>query len=42
LSNAWGLDDGSLDRNDIRTAQELGINFLHFALRRRQMVQSIQ
>jgi hypothetical protein len=42
LSNAWGLDDESLDRNDIRTAQELGINFLHLALRRRQMVQSIQ
>jgi Domain of unknown function (DUF4159) len=43
LSNAWGLDDElSLNRNDIRTAQELGINFLHFALRRRQMVQLLQ
>lgn len=42
LSNAWGLDDESLNRNDIRTAQELGINFLHFALRRRQMMQLIQ
>jgi hypothetical protein len=42
LSNAWGLDDESLNRNDIRTAQELGINFLHFALRRRQITQLIQ
>jgi len=42
LSNSWGLDDGSLNRNDIRTAQELGINFLHFALCRRQMTQLIQ
>ncbi len=43
LSNAWGLDDElSLDRNDIRAAQELGINFLHFALRRRQIMQLIQ
>lgn len=42
LSNGWGLDDGSLNRNDIRTAQELGINFLHFALCRRQMTQLIQ
>lgn len=40
LSAAWGLDDDLyLDRNDIRTAQELGINILHFALRRRQIVQ---
>ncbi len=43
LSGAWGLDDNlTLDRNDIRTAQELGINILHFALRRRQMMQWLQ
>ncbi|MBD2692092.1 DUF4159 domain-containing protein [Anabaena catenula] len=43
LSSAWGLDDDlKLERNDIRTAQELGINFLHFALRRRQMTQWLQ
>jgi hypothetical protein len=42
LSNAWGLDDELLNRNDIRTAQELGINILHFALRRRQIMQLIQ
>ena len=42
LSNAWGLDDESLNRNDIRTAQELGINFLHFAWQRRYMMQLIQ
>ena len=40
LSTAWGLDDNlTLERQDIRTAQELGINLLHFAWRRRQMVQ---
>lgn len=40
LSAAWGLDDNlKLDRNDIRTAQKLGIDFLHFALQRRQMTQ---
>ncbi|MBD2296372.1 DUF4159 domain-containing protein [Anabaena sphaerica FACHB-251] len=43
LSAAWGLDDDLiLERHDIRTAQELGINFLHFALRRRQMTQWLQ
>ena len=40
LSAAWGLDNELiLERQDIRTAQELGINLLHFAWRRRQMVQ---
>lgn len=40
LSAAWGLDDKlNLERQDIRVAQELGINFLNFARRRRQMVQ---
>jgi len=43
LSAAWGLDEElSLSRNDIRTAQELGINILHFAWRRRQLTQLLQ
>lgn len=40
LSAAWGLDEGlGLERNDTRTAQELGINILHFARQRRQMIE---
>ncbi|MBH8560898.1 DUF4159 domain-containing protein [Nostoc sp. CENA67] len=40
LSASWGLDDQlSLPRETIRTAQELGINILHFAWARRQMTQ---
>ncbi|HBB34785.1 MAG TPA: hypothetical protein DDZ80_12455 [Cyanobacteria bacterium UBA8803] len=40
LSAAWGLDDIlSLSRETIRTAQEMGINILHFAWRRRQLTQ---
>lgn len=40
LSASWGLDDKlSLPRETIRTAQELGINILHFAWSRRQMTQ---
>lgn len=40
LSAAWGLDlELLLSRSDIRTAQELGINILHFAWQRRQMTQ---
>lgn len=40
LSASWGLDDKlSLPRETIRTAQELGINILHFARSRRQMTQ---
>ncbi|MBD1831290.1 DUF4159 domain-containing protein [Cyanobacteria bacterium FACHB-472] len=43
LSAAWGLDDKLLlSRETIRTAQELGINLLHFAQARRQMTQLIQ
>ncbi len=43
LSSAWGLDEEYLrDRNEIRTAQELGINILHLAWRRRQMTQLMQ
>lgn len=40
LSSAWGLDDDlTLERQEIRTAQELGINILNFALQRRQIMQ---
>ena len=43
LSSAWGLDEElSLPRETIRTAQEMGINILHFAWRRRQMMQALQ
>jgi hypothetical protein len=43
LSFAWGLDEElSLPRETIRTAQEMGINILHFAWRRRQMMQALQ
>lgn len=43
LSSAWGLDEElSLSRETIRTAQEMGINLLHFAWRRRQMMQALQ
>lgn len=43
LSAAWGLgDELSLSRNDIRTAQELGINILHFAWHRRQLTQLLR
>lgn len=36
VSAAWGLDDAlSLSRDTIRTAQEFGINLLHFAWKRR-------
>ncbi|MEA5514601.1 DUF4159 domain-containing protein [Nodularia sp. UHCC 0506] len=38
LSAAWGLDEKlTLPRETIRTAQELGINILHFAWARRYM-----
>lgn len=43
LSAAWGGDGtafgSDLSRNEIRTAQELGINILHFAHCRRHMAQ---
>jgi hypothetical protein len=43
LSFAWGVDENlSLERNDIRTAQELGINILNFAYLRRQIAQCLQ
>lgn len=38
LSSAWGLDaNRPVSRETIRTAQELGINLLHFAWRKRQL-----
>ncbi len=38
LASAWGLDAAlSLSRTTIRTAQELGINVLHYAWKRRQL-----
>lgn len=40
LSTAWGLDkQRSLPREIIRSAQEIGINILHFAWRKRQLTQ---
>ncbi|MBD2576483.1 DUF4159 domain-containing protein [Oscillatoria sp. FACHB-1406] len=40
LSAAWGLDERlSLPRSEIRTAQEFGINLLHFAWKRRELRQ---
>lgn len=39
LAAAWGPDKGlSLPRITIRTAQELGINILHYAWKRRQLI----
>ncbi|HEY9850988.1 MAG TPA: DUF4159 domain-containing protein [Leptolyngbyaceae cyanobacterium] len=43
LSSHWGIDDELLlDRNEIRTAQELGINIINFAWRRRQITELIE
>lgn len=40
LSGGWGYDENlALTRDQIRGAQELGINILHFAWRRRMMMQ---
>lgn len=40
LSPHWGLTEGAvLPRSDIRTAQELGINILHYIWQRRQFTQ---
>ncbi len=42
LSAAWGLEKSwELDRESIRTAQEFGINILHFACQRRKMTQAL-
>jgi len=38
LSMAWGLNEGFIfPRETIRSAQEMGINFLYFAAKRRQL-----
>lgn len=43
LSPHWGLTEGLLlPRSDIRTAQELGINILHYLWQRRQFTQLLQ
>ena len=43
LAAAWGLDPNlAQSRETIRTAQELGINILNFAWRRRQMMQLVR
>ena len=40
LASLWGLDDQlSLSREQIRSAQELGINILHYAWKRRNFTQ---
>jgi hypothetical protein len=39
LARSWGLDEGlNQSRTDLRTAQELGINILYFAWKRKQMI----
>jgi hypothetical protein len=39
LGGLWGLDEELMrSRAELRTAQELGINILHFAWKRRQMI----
>jgi hypothetical protein len=39
LGGLWGLDEElKRSRTDIRTAQELGINILHFAWKRKQAI----
>ena len=38
LSKVWGGEFEELSRNDIRTAQELGINMLNFPWKRRNMM----
>ena len=39
LGRAWGLDEQlQRSRTEIRTAQELGINILHFASKRKQTI----
>jgi hypothetical protein len=39
LGGLWGLDEElKRSRTELRTAQELGINILHFAWKRRQMI----
>ncbi|BAZ41863.1 hypothetical protein NIES4101_78310 [Calothrix sp. NIES-4101] len=41
LSSGWGIDENlSISRETIRTTQEMGINILHFAWYRHQLIQS--
>lgn len=43
LSAAWGLDEKlQLSRESIRTAQEMGINILHFAWKRHHLMKLIE
>ncbi|MFN6325840.1 MAG: DUF4159 domain-containing protein [Aphanizomenon sp.] len=43
LSSAWGLNGNlSLSRETIRSAQEMGMNILHFAWRRRELTQLVK
>jgi hypothetical protein len=43
LSEAWGINEKRLiSREAMRTAQELGINILHLAWRRRQLTRGQQ
>jgi hypothetical protein len=38
LGEAWGVDEAlMLSRETMRSAQELGINLLHFAWKRREL-----
>lgn len=40
LASAWGLDEKlSISRTVLRTAQEFGVNLLHYAWRRRQLME---
>jgi hypothetical protein len=39
LSAAWGLDRAGIDRETVRSAQELGINLLHYGWRRHTLTQ---
>ena len=42
LSSAWGLGERQLPRGDIRTAQELGINILHFLWQQRHFMSLLE
>ncbi|CAN1212799.1 hypothetical protein TUMEXPCC7403_21520 [Tumidithrix helvetica PCC 7403] len=43
LSSAWGNDNAlELPRETIRSAQEMGVNILHFAKQRHHLIQSLQ
>lgn len=42
LSKAWGINEHTLPRTEIRTAQEFGINLLYFAWYRRHQTQLLE